>query len=83
MVEEKVIEVKISDIFLWIALIIFLIIMAWWVLGSSPTTEILGVVFSFVGLVFAWEAGRKIKKLDLIEANSIKTLEILQKISER
>ncbi len=80
MTETKTIEIHISEIFKWIALIIFLAVLAWWVLGDSPTTEILGLMFTLVGIVLSWFGAEDIK---IIKANTFKILEKVEKIDER
>jgi len=80
MTETKIVEIHISEIFKWLALIMFLAVLAWWVLGDSPTTGVLGTVMAFVGLIMAWLCAEDIKT---IKANTFKTAELQQKILDK
>jgi len=75
--ETEIVEIHISDLMLWIGLAVFLSVMAWWVLGDSPTTEILGLAFSIVGILVAWGANEDIK---FIKQATVKILEKVEKL---
>ena len=80
MTETKINEIHISEIFKWLALLTFLTILAWLVLGNSPTSEIIGLMLAFVGIVMSWLGAEDVK---VIKANTFKTLELQQRILER
>ncbi len=78
--ETKTINVHISEIMFWVVLIVFLVVMAWWVLGDSPTTEMIGVTLSVAGLYAAWRGS---ENLEIIRANTFKTIELLEKLDSK
>ncbi len=78
--ENEVVEVHITDVMLWVGLAVFILVMAWWVLGDSPTVEVIGLTLSFVGMLVGWRAGEDIK---IIKANTFKILETVETIEEQ
>lgn len=53
--------IDIVKILLWIAIILFIFTVAWYVLGSSPTLDIIMFIFTFIFLAFTLESRRDTK----------------------
>lgn len=70
-------EITIMDAMLVIIIIIFVIMMAWWILGNSPTLEMLG---TFLSLVFLFFTFKNEKDMKTVKENTGKTLNKLEDI---
>lgn len=77
--KSEVVDVHVSDIMLWVGVVVVIAIMAWWVLGDSPTAEIIGLTLSFAGVLFGWRAGEDIK---IIKQNTFKISESVERTIE-
>lgn len=52
----------IDKILLWIILILFVIMVAWYVLGSSPTLDIIMFLFTILFIFLSFESRKDMKK---------------------
>lgn len=71
--------VNVMDIVFWVAIVIFLGILAWWVLGSSPTIEQISLGLAILGFISAERAGHEIR---VIKANTFRILEKVEKMEK-
>lgn len=69
---KRVVEIQISTVLFWIAVVILFIMLAWWVLGESPTVEQLSIVLTAVG---SWMAIKGSKDINLIKRLSLESKE--------
>ncbi|MBI2041009.1 MAG: hypothetical protein HYT16_02815 [DPANN group archaeon] len=76
MTETKQITINVMDAALWIAAVIFLALLAWWVLGDSPTAEQISIGLTILGLLLAERSGHRLRT---IEENTFKILEKVNK----
>ena len=67
-------EINIIDFMLIVGIIGFVILMYWWVLGNSPSIEMLGIFLGFVFLVYTIGNGYDMRT---VKANTEETLNIL------
>ncbi|MBD3263315.1 hypothetical protein GF374_02965 [Candidatus Woesearchaeota archaeon] len=49
-------KIELSSIMFWIAIIILLILFAWKIFGSSPTTNQLALGLTFFAVILTWQA---------------------------
>ena len=47
-------KIKLSDIILWFSVIVFILILTWWVFGSSPTIETISLGATLIGASITW-----------------------------
>jgi membrane protein required for beta-lactamase induction len=74
---ERIIEIDVSDIALWIALAIFLALLAWWVLGASPTIEQISLGIAALGVWLTFKTDNRLAK---VEQGVHKQVELSEKI---
>lgn len=47
-------DIELSTLMFWLAIIILIALLAWRILGSSPTIEQLGLGLAFFGVMLSW-----------------------------
>lgn len=72
-------EITIIDVMQIIIIILFVAIMIWWVLGSSPTLQVGGFILSLIFLFYTFKNDRDMK---IVKNNTGQTLNKLYNIDD-